>query len=93
MTEKQRQMARHALGLPNKRNESYRNRYCIGQDSEDWSLWIDLCEKKLALRLVSPMFGGDDMFYLTLAGALEAREPGEHISRSDAEKMRGEACL
>lgn len=89
MTERQRDLARHALGFPNDKNESYRNHFCIGQGEDGYTDWEDLVSKGLAVKAPGgEMFGGQDFFYLTLEGALEAREPNEHISRDDAKKMR-----
>jgi hypothetical protein len=81
MTERQKEMARHALGFPNKKNRSCRNHYCI----EDW---MDLVAKGFAIRSTGPLWGGDDMFHLTLKGGLEARGTKEHLSAEDAEQMR-----
>ena len=88
MTENQLALARHALGFPNRRNESYRNHFCIGKGGDGYEEWMDLVSKGLAIRRTGPHWGGDDMFYLTLKGALEARGPKEHISREDAAEMR-----
>jgi hypothetical protein len=30
LTDRQRELARHALGFPNKKNTSYRNHFCAG---------------------------------------------------------------
>ncbi len=88
ISDSQREMARHALGLPNKKRTSYRNHYCIGPGGDGYEDWDDLAAKGLAIRRTGPDWGGDDMFYLTLNAALAVREPGEHISREDAQQMR-----
>lgn len=88
MNESQMEMARHALGFPNKKNTSYRNHFCIGKGGDGYEDWMDLVSKRLAFRSTGPHWGGDDMFHLTLEGALLARGPKEHISREDAERMR-----
>ncbi len=88
MSPTQREMARHALGFPNKKNTSNRNHYCIGEGGDGYDEWLDLVAKGLAIRRKVPHFGGDDLFYLTLKGALMVREPKEHLSREDAENMR-----
>lgn len=88
MTERQREFARHALGFPNKKNMSYRNHFCIGPGGDGYEEWMDLVSQGLAVRRTGPHWGGDDMFYLTFAGALQVRERKEHISREDAEGMR-----
>lgn len=88
MTKRQRELARHALGLPNKKRMSYRNHFCIGLGGDGYEDWQDMVSKGLALRATSDLWGGDDMFYLTLKGALMAREANEHLSREDAENCR-----
>ena len=88
MTARQREFARHALGFPNKKNVSYRNHFCIGKGGDGYEEWLDLVSKDLAVRRTSNLWGGDDMFYLTLPGALMVREPKEHLSREDTEFMR-----
>jgi hypothetical protein len=49
---------------------------------------MDLVSKDLAVRRTSDLWGGDDMFYLTLPGALMVREPKEHISQEESRFMR-----
>lgn len=88
MTKQQREMARHALGLPNKQNMTYRNHYCVGPGDDGHSDWEDLVTQGLAVKRTSNLWGGDDMFHLTLKGALMVRENNEHLSREDAEVMR-----
>lgn len=88
MTPKQRDLARHALGLPNKKNVSYRNHFCIGAGGDGYADWEDLVSKGLAVKRTSDHWGGDDMFHLTLEGALMVREPKEHLSQEDTRIMR-----
>lgn len=88
MTDEQRKMARHALGLPNRHNVSYRNHYCIGPGGHGYAEWEDLVAKGLAVKRTSPIFGGDDIFHLTLSGALMARNSNEHLSQQDTAAMR-----
>ena len=88
MTDRQRELARHALGFPNKKNRSYRNHFCIGKGGDGYEDWMDLVTKGLAIRSTGPHWDGDDMFHLTLKGGLEARGPKEHLSAEDAEQMR-----
>jgi hypothetical protein len=88
MTDKQIQIARNALGLPNKKNTSYRNRYCIGVGGDGYEEWEAIVSQGDAIKRTGPLWGGDDMLHLTLKGALSVREPKEHISREDAEEMR-----
>ena len=88
MTPRQRELARHALGFPNKKNESYRNHFCIGEGGDGYEDWEDLVAKGLAVKRTSGPWAGDCMFHLTLKGALTVREREEHLSREDAENMR-----
>ncbi len=87
MNTNQREMARHALGFPNKKNESYRNHFCIGPGGDGYEDWLDLVSKGLAVRRTSQHHGGDDLFYLTLTGALMVRTDKEHLSSEDTEAM------
>lgn len=88
MNSSQREFARHALGLPNKKHTSYRNHYCIGSHNPAHAEWESLVAVGDAVKRTGPHWGGDDMFHLTLPGALKARDTKEHISRKDAEQMR-----
>lgn len=88
MTNEQRKLARHALGFPNKTNQSYRNHFCTGQGSTDFPLWEEMVAAGEAIKQSGPHWGGDDMFHLTLKGALQARDAKEHLSREDAAQMR-----
>lgn len=88
MTKAQKQLARHALGLPNKKNTSYRNHFCIGKSGDGYEDWLKMVSQGEAVRQTGPHWGGADMFYLTLKGALAARDTKEHISREDAAQMR-----
>lgn len=84
MTPEQRSLARHALGLPNRRKTTYRNRFVTGKGSKDWSGWDDLVASGYAkaFRKVS-VCGGDDIFFLTPEGAKAALDPGEKLSIED----------
>ena len=89
MNNKQIPLARHALGLPNKNNTSYRNRFCTGPGSTEYEEWEAMVAQGDAVKRTSSLWGGDSMYHLTLRGALAVREPKEHISREDAAEMRG----
>lgn len=88
MTSLQRELARHALGLPNDRNVSYRNHFCAGTNHPDYANWEAMVAQGDAVKRTVPHFGGDDMFHLTLQGALAARESKEHLSAEDTKWMR-----
>lgn len=91
-SKRQREFARHALGLPNNRNMTYRNHFCINSGGDGYADWEDLVSQGAAVKAI----GGENWvgdffyltFYLTLEGARAVLLPKEHISREDAEKMR-----
>jgi hypothetical protein len=91
MTEAQTKLARFALGLPNKQNTSYRNRFCTGPGSGDYPELQAMVAEGDAIERTGPLWGGASMFHLTLKGALAVCGPQEHISREDAEEMRKQA--
>lgn len=91
MTPSQKELARHALGLPNSKNVSYRNRFCAGPGHPAWENWQNMVAEGYAVRQDGPLWGGDSMFHLTLKGALLAREAKEHLSREETAEMRGQA--
>lgn len=86
MTPKQIELARHALGLPNPKNTSYRNHFCTERNDADWAAMVVDGD---AVMRESLLLDDDHVFFhLTLKGALAVRGPKEHISREDAEAMR-----
>jgi hypothetical protein len=91
MTPEQRELARHALGFPNKKNESYRNHFCSGRDCDHYAEWVAMVEQGYAIELPTPKWSNpnDAFFSLTLKGALLARDAKEHLSPEDAREMRG----
>ena len=92
MTDKQRGLARHALGLPNRNQLSYRNHFVTGAGSDDWDDWQTLVAAGYATRgNPGPLTGGDYLFWLTRTGAFAALEPGEALEgrRSLREKANG----
>lgn len=93
MTARQLQMARHALGLPNSKRTTYRNRYCLGRGDEGYADWEDLVSRNLAIKQTGTFWGGDDMFYLTLEGARAALHRGEHISREEMKELAASSSL
>lgn len=88
LTPEQMKLARHALGLPNKQNTSYRNRFCTGKDCPDHAVWEEMVAAGFAKKVTGTVWGGDDMFLLTLKGALLARNNKEHLSQEDTRQMR-----
>lgn len=81
MNETQRRLARHALGLPNDRKQSYRNRYSASPIGEAHNAWLGLQQRGLA----DSMPGKSSLvhFYLTHDGATAALEPGESLDPED----------
>nr|WP_047580555.1 hypothetical protein [Methylobacterium sp. ZNC0032] len=83
MTPAQRELARHALGLPNAMRRSYRNRYfapAAGECSEQWKAMVAAGEAEggTPARKASSVF-----FCLTYKGAELALEAGEHLCFED----------
>lgn len=70
-------MARHTLGLPNRNNKPYRNRYFAPANGEAHKDFIALTKQGLA---------GNDAIgfcWMTHAGALLALERGEKLCEED----------
>ncbi len=88
MTPQQIELARHALGLPNKKHTTNRNYFCTGPGSKDFDAWEAMVAEGNAIRRITTQFGGDNLYYLTMKAALSVRGPKEHISREDAEMTR-----
>ncbi|MDO9006316.1 MAG: hypothetical protein Q7V20_22970 [Aquabacterium sp.] len=84
MTPAQIALARHALGLPNSDNRSYRNRFCAGKGHSDHPKWNALVSAGLAtVTRHAGGLGGQDTFRLTLAGAKAALAKGESLCPED----------
>ncbi|TDR94163.1 hypothetical protein [Enterovirga rhinocerotis] len=79
----ERELARHALGLPHADKRSWRNHYVVGS-GPDHEAWLGLLRDGLACRRPgSPLTGGDDLFWLTQVGAEGALDPGEMLAIKD----------
>lgn len=85
MTPEQREIARHMLGLPNKRRRSCRNRYCSGytpdllkMQTEGWLVRFS----KHRFRTV------EDLWILTEIGARLALNKGEKLDPEDFPRER-----
>lgn len=84
LTAEQRGLARHALGLPNKRKQSYRNYFVTGEGSTDHPHWVAMAEAGFARRRKAlRIYGGDDLFRLTKEGATAALDKGERLDPED----------
>lgn len=83
MTPAQRELARHALGLPNQARRSYRNRYFAATGShtaEQWQVMVSAGEAEGGEpgRPVSSLY-----FELTRKGAELALDPRESLCPED----------
>ena len=84
MTAEQRDLARHALGLPNKRQQSYRNYFVTGEGAPDHPHWVAMADAGFARRRKAlRIYGGDDLFRLTKEGATAALDEGEQLDPED----------
>jgi hypothetical protein len=84
LTETQRELARHALGLPNPSRRSYRNHFVAGPGHSDMADWLAMVAAGAARhRVGSPISGGDDIFWLTPEGAAAALNPRERLNPDD----------
>jgi hypothetical protein len=81
LTPREKELARHALGLPNSRRRSYRNRYFAPSSSESHDIWIGMVSRGLGAFFYSS--GSNDYFRLTRSGALAALDPGEELDEED----------
>lgn len=81
MTPEQRQLARHAIGLPNQARRSYRNRFLAAP--ADARKWGDMVSLGLAERGEKPRGAGATWFWLTRAGAEAAIAKGERLCPED----------
>lgn len=84
MTPEQIGLARHALGLSPFRKTSYRNHFVAGTGHPDYENWRAMVSAGWARqREKQPHTGGQDVFWLTLAGALQALRDGEKLDEED----------
>ena len=85
MTPKQRKLARHALGLPNRDNRSYRNRFVAAYVPGDYDEWAKMADAGLAKAGTTRRTGTGSTvsFWLTKAGARAALKPGESLDPED----------
>lgn len=80
MTQEQIELARHALGLPNKRKQSYRNRFYASEGNPNYIHWCDMVAVGLARGRNA---GRTTVFWLTPAGAGAAVKKGETLDPED----------
>lgn len=79
LTERQRHIARHALGWDGRHKQSYRNHYVIGEGGDTHSDWVDLVERGLATRVYSAPCRAD-VFRCTRQLALAVRDNYERLN-------------
>ncbi|MBI1207430.1 MAG: hypothetical protein GC191_09085 [Azospirillum sp.] len=80
-SERQIEMARHALGLPNERGISYRNNYIAIEGSAEWATWLGMVRIGHAIARTIDL--GSVSFWLTESGARAALMPGEALHHDD----------
>lgn len=84
MTPRMIALARHALGLPNQRGQTFRNRFIVMKDHANWFHWRLMQDAGLAgcheNSITTP---GADIFFLTRAGAEAAKEADETLCPED----------
>lgn len=89
MTPDQRRLARHALGLPNRFDRSYRNRYVTAETDPTWQAMVAAglarCETWSRPGWSVP----SALFSLTFEGAKRALDPGETLDLEDFPRDRG----
>jgi hypothetical protein len=81
MSQEQRRLARHALGLDNSKRRSYRNRYLATNGSKtnwEWEQMVSAGWARIGLRQRVTT-----LYELTTPGALAAIDPGEHLDPED----------
>lgn len=87
LTREQRDLARHALGLPNDSCRSYRNRYFAGPSHPAYAHWCAMEDMGAAQRVKEVMLhvGAHKsvQFELTRAGAVAALNDGERLDPED----------
>ncbi|WP_333830975.1 hypothetical protein [Pararhodobacter sp.] len=74
LSPRQRALARQALGFPNARNKSFRNRFLASYRAGDYDHWLRLVDEGLADH--GPIIKGMVRFWLTRKGAEAALEAG-----------------
>lgn len=89
MTSRQRALARHALGLPNRDRRAYRNFYVCSPGNPAFSEWTVMVEDGLAFVDMQPRDlprhhrSELRVFWLTPAAAESVLEAGEHLDPED----------
>ena len=82
MTPRQIELARHALGLPNEKRQSYRNRFCAASGTPNDQEWRRMVDAGFAI-CVPRGWGGGDLFKMTFAGAKSVLQKREGLDPED----------
>lgn len=82
MTPRQKELARHALGLKDGRTVSFRNSFHAGPGHADYDDWIAMRDAGHA-RHQPAQGSGYDVFWMTYAGAHLVVEDGERLDPED----------
>ena len=82
MTPRQIELARHALGLPNRHKKSYRNRFVASPGHADYEDWMQIRAEKCATRRIYTE-SENHWFLLTRKGALSVLFDGETLCEED----------
>lgn len=84
MTERQIELARHALELTRSHLVSFRNHFCAGPGRDDFADWEAMVTAGFAEKRENKYLPpGDVMFHLTRAGAEQALKPGDVLNPED----------
>jgi len=83
MTPAQRGLARHALGLPNDRRRSYRNRYFVAAAGDVFDAWQAMVAAGDAADMPITSMRNSVGFELTRQGALAALCQNESLCPED----------
>lgn len=81
MTDRQRQIARHMLGLPTASGRSYRNRYCCEPGHEHFDVLLSMLDEGLVTSRRG--VGLHISWHLTRAAAESVLLPGESLDPED----------
>lgn len=80
MTDKQRDLARHALGFDGRNKTQYRNHFVVGPGCKDYDTWTQMVVEGLANRYPPrEISGGMDTFTVRRDAALSVRKKSEHL--------------
>lgn len=91
MTPKQRELARHALGM-GRSKRSYRNHFVTSLDTEDFMEWMKMAKEGYAVGRTSVMLPvGGMSFNLTQEGAEKALNDDEELCPEDFPKWKEKA--